>query len=445
VTTPTRTFVVLALVGAAAVAWGLSAPADATSSVGIRAVGRIPADPPQQSSSSASQNGGPSGTRPATSSGTGTNATSPGPAAQRAAAPRAAAPNAALLKQYCMGCHSERVKSGGLVLEGLDAAAPGPHAETWEKVVRKIRTGMMPPSGSPRPARHELDGLASALEQRLDQARPANAQLASSTLHRLNRTEYANAIRDLLALEADVNTLLPADGSNHGFDNLAEGLSMSPTLVQAYVAAAMKISRQAVGDRTTPQSTVTYNAPPALAQDAHVDGLPLGTRGGMIVQHNFPLDAEYEISASGGADITIDGEPIVAGAPAGPGAVAPGARGGGAGAPPAGGRGGASGTPGAPGAAGPGTGAPAGRGGAAQGAPGAGAAAAGGRGGAQGGGAGAGGFGGRGGGARTRVKVTAGPHAIGAAVVDRQRAGGGDDIYSDFRNDTRHSSISSAR
>jgi hypothetical protein len=340
-----------------------------------------------------------------------------------------------MLKQYCLGCHSERVKSGGLVIEGLDAAAPGAHAETWEKVVRKIRTGMMPPSGAPRPARHELDGLASALEQRLDQARPANAQLASSTLHRLNRTEYANAIRDLLALEADVTTLLPADGSNHGFDNLAEGLSMSPTLVQAYVAAAMKISRQAVGDRTTPQSTVTYNAPPALAQDAHADGLPLGTRGGMIVHHNFPLDAEYEISASGGADITIDGEPLAAGAPAAPGGAAPGGRGGAAGGPAAGGRGGAPGAPGipgAPGAAGPGAGAPAGRGGAASGA---GAAAAAGRGGAPAGGAG--GFGGRGGGgARQRVKVAAGPHAIGAAVVDRQRAGGADDIYSDFRNDS---------
>ena len=126
------------------------------------------------------------------------------------------------------------------------------------------------------------------------QARAPGTHLASSTLHRLNRTEYANAIRDLLALDADVSTLLPADGSSQGFDNLAEGLIVSPTLIQAYVAAAMKISRQAVGDRTTPQSHVTYTAPPALAQDAHVDGLPLGTRGGMIVHHNFPLDAEYE-------------------------------------------------------------------------------------------------------------------------------------------------------
>jgi hypothetical protein len=430
---PSRTFIVLASLAAAAVGPGLLARAtDAGPGLSARpneiasqpiaganlsavASAKVegPANETLQLQATAAQAPAPS---PAPASPG--RAERPGPAP--AAAPRsAAAPNGAMLKQYCLTCHSERVKSGGLVLEGLDASAPGSHAATWEKVVRKIRTGMMPPSGSPRPARHELDALATALEQRLDQTRPAGAQLASSTLHRLNRTEYGNAIRDLLGLEADVSTLLPADGSNHGFDNLAEGLSMSPTLVQAYVAAAMKISRQAVGDPTTPESTVTYNAPPALAQDQHVEGLPLGTRGGMIVHHNFPLDAEYEISASGGADITIDGEPLPAGA-------APGGRGGALG--PAAGAGPGRGAAPGPGAGAPpgaaGAGAPAGRGGAAA---------------AAGGGAGRGGgaAGGRGGAAtRQRVKITAGPHAIGAAVVDRTRRGGADDIYSDFRTDS---------
>ena len=120
------------------------------------------------------------------------------------------------------------------------------------------------------------------------------------SLHRLNRTEYANAIRDLLDLEVDVSTLLPGDGSSEGFDNLADGLSISPTLIQGYVAAAMKISRLAVGDRTLPPSQAIYPAPPALAQDRHIDGLPLGTRGGMLVRHTFPLDAEYQFGSGAG-------------------------------------------------------------------------------------------------------------------------------------------------
>jgi len=375
-----RTFVLLALGLLGLVARGLSAPAQSN----------LPDSPPARAQNAASPSAGSKGTRP-TSAGAAVGQVPLDPPVQSNAAP-----NPALLKQYCVTCHSERLKTGGLVLEGLDTAKVAPEGETWEKVVRKIRTGMMPPSGAPRPSRTELDSFAGALEARLDAARVPGAHLESSTLHRLNRTEYANAVRDLLTIDADVSTLLPGDGSSQGFDNLAEGLSVSPTLVQAYVAAAMKISRQAVGDRTLPQSTITYAAPPALAQDTHADGLPLGTRGGMVIKHYFPLDAEYEISASGGADITIDGEPLGTGLPAG--APAPGGRGVAAGAP-----------------------APGGRGGAPGGAPGAGAGPIGGRGGAAG--------------SRPRVKVTAGPHAIGAAVVDRTHGGGADDIYSDFRND----------
>src|SRR4029453_16527841 len=136
-------------------------------------------------------------------------------------------------------------------------------------------------------------------------------------LHRLNRTEYANAIRDLLDLEVDVVTLLPSDDSNEGFDNIADSLSVSPTLIQGYVAAAMKISRLAVGDRTAVPNQVTYQGPTNLNQEQHFEGLPLGTRGGMIIKHTFPLDGEYQISGGGGrggggGDMTIDGQPVQA-------------------------------------------------------------------------------------------------------------------------------------
>jgi mono/diheme cytochrome c family protein len=242
--------------------------------------------------------------------------------AQRAGAQPAspappASPEQAFLTQYCIACHNERAKVGGLALDTLDVARVGTHAETWEKVVRKIKTGMMPPSGVRRPERAVLDGFASEVGARLDRAVPPNAGLSTPALHRLNRSEYANAVRDLLAIDADVNTLLPGDGSTDGFDNIAEALAVSPSLIQGYVTAAMKISRQAVGDRTVPVSQVTYTPPPGFAQDRHIDGLPLGTRGGMIVTHQFPLDAEYELSVGGAAqgaagllDVTIDGEKV---------------------------------------------------------------------------------------------------------------------------------------
>ncbi len=235
---------------------------------------------------------------------------------QAAAAP-AASPESAFLTQYCLGCHNQRVKAAGLVLDTLDLTKVGPDAETWEKVIKKIRTGMMPPSGVRRPERAALDGFASELERRLDSAADVNAALVTPALHRLNRTEYANAIRDLLALDIDVNVLLPADGSSQGFDNLAEALAVSPSLIQGYVSAALKISRLAVGDKTMGPSQLTFTPPPGLAQDRHIEGLPLGTRGGMLIHHTFPVDAEYEFAFGGrGAgpglaiDITLDGEQI---------------------------------------------------------------------------------------------------------------------------------------
>ena len=267
-----------------------------------------------------------------------------------------ASPEAAFLSQNCIGCHNQRLKSGGLALDALDVSKVGPAAETWEKVVKKIRTGMMPPSGSRRPERSALDRFAAELETRLDRAVDPSASLVTPALHRLNRTEYANAIRDLLAIDIDVNTLLPADGSSQGFDNLAEALAVSPSLIQGYVSAAMKISRLAVGDKTMAPSQTTFAPPAGLAQDRHIDGLPLGTRGGVVFHHTFPLDAEYEFALGGrgfgpvGLDLTIDGAQIKVENPRG-----------------------------------------------------------------------------------FRIKVAAGPHTLGLALVDRQRGAGVDEIYSDFR------------
>src|SRR6185369_248394 len=155
-------------------------------------------------------------------------------------------------------CHNQRLKTAGLLLDGMDLEHVGKDAAAWEKVVRKIRTGMMPPSGARRPERAVLDGFASDLEGRLDKAVAPGANLDAPALHRLNRTEYANAIRDLLALDVDAATLLPADASSDGFDNIADALSVSPSLIESYVSAAMKISRRAVGDTTLIPTQITY-------------------------------------------------------------------------------------------------------------------------------------------------------------------------------------------
>jgi mono/diheme cytochrome c family protein len=200
----------------------------------------------------------------------------------------------ALLNQYCIGCHNEKAKTGNLSLEKLDLSRPGEHADVWEKVVRKVRAGMMPPSGMPRPSRAALDAFAAQLETDLDTAASAKPNPGSKGLHRLNRSEYANAIRDLLALEVDATTLLPADDSSEGFDNIADALAVSPALIERYTSAAVKISKLAVGNMLISPSTVTYRVPADFAQTEHIEGLPLGTRGGMLVRHNFPLDAEYQ-------------------------------------------------------------------------------------------------------------------------------------------------------
>jgi hypothetical protein len=202
------------------------------------------------------------------------------------------------MTQYCVVCHNQKAKTAGLALDAMDFDRVEKAPEVWEKVVRKVRVGLMPPGGAKRPQRPVLDAFAAEVERRLDKAAALNPNPGSPGLHRLNRTEYANAIRDLLALDVDVSPLLPADNSTEGFDNIADSLGSSPALVQGYVAAALKISRRAVGDRTLIPSSTTYNAPPGLAQDRHIEGLPLGTRGGMLVRHTFPLDGEYEFNVT---------------------------------------------------------------------------------------------------------------------------------------------------
>jgi hypothetical protein len=197
-----------------------------------------------------------------------------------------------VLDQYCVTCHNDRLKTGGLSLQGLTFDRD---AETWEKVIRKVRAGMMPPAGAKRPERAALDALTGSIENAIDRAAASNPNPGRSPLHRMNRVEYENAIRDLLALDVDSATLLPADDSSHGFDNIADVLGVSPALLERYVAAAAKISRLAVGERDAAPAQVTYSVKGDLSQNQTLEGMPLGTRGGTTITHNFPVDGEYQI------------------------------------------------------------------------------------------------------------------------------------------------------
>ena len=222
-----------------------------------------------------------------------------------------AAPSRALLDRYCVTCHNERLVRGegaapsalatqlravGLTLDTLDVSNVGEHAETWEKVVRKLRAGVMPPSGRPRPDDAMRDAFLARLEADLDVAWAERADLPRTAIfHRLNRAEYANVIRDLLVLDVDVASLLPPDDASYGFDNIADALGVSPLLLERYLSAARNISRLAVGSPAISPAIETYLVPTVLTQNDHIEGLPLGTRGGLAVRHQFPLDGEYVI------------------------------------------------------------------------------------------------------------------------------------------------------
>ena len=196
----------------------------------------------------------------------------------------------ALLNQYCVVCHNDRLKTAGLELDKMDTAHVADHAEKWEMVVRKLRAGMMPPSGMPRPAWNTYESMVGWLEGELDKA--ATTHLPPPGLHRLNRTEYANVIHDLLALDVDPTKYLPTDDSTRGFDNIAGTLALSPALLEGYTSAAAKISRIALGDINAPV-LATYRVPSDTTQDYHIEGLPFGTRGGLVAEHEFPADGDY--------------------------------------------------------------------------------------------------------------------------------------------------------
>jgi hypothetical protein len=196
----------------------------------------------------------------------------------------------AVLDKYCVGCHNARVKAGSLLLDQLDLSRLADQASIGEKVALKLRAGMMPPLGAPRPDRPTLEGLITWMENELD--RHAVANLAAPGIHRLNRTEYQYVIRDLIGLKIDPARFLPSDNSTHGFDNIAGALTMSPALMEAYLSAAGKISRLAMASNTAP-TFVEFNVADDATQNYHVEGLPFGTRGGTLIEHEFPADGEY--------------------------------------------------------------------------------------------------------------------------------------------------------
>ncbi|MGE0862796.1 MAG: DUF1592 domain-containing protein [Vicinamibacterales bacterium] len=204
----------------------------------------------------------------------------------------------ALVKQYCAGCHSERGKAGGLSLAAFDATKLEEHGETTEKIIRKLRAGMMPPSGARRPEPAVITSLAAAFETRMDRAAALKPNPGSRPFQRLNRSEYAAAVKDLLNVDVDVTTFLPPDTISHGFDNVADSQTFSPTLMDGYLRAASQISRLAVGDRQASATSSTYKIARAASQMRRVDGAPMGTRGGTSVMHTFPADGHYVFKTS---------------------------------------------------------------------------------------------------------------------------------------------------
>ncbi len=217
------------------------------------------------------------------------------------AAPVATPPERAVIGQYCANCHSTKAKMGGVVLEGLDPAHAGENAGTWERVLRKMRSSQMPPPGMPRPDAKTSSEFIGRLEQTLDRAALANPYPGAPMPHRLNRTEYSNAVRDLLALDTQPGLALPVDESGSGFDNMADLLSMSPALFERYLSTARHVSRLAVGDLKTEVSQEIFDNRPSSGHITDPDEMPFHSRGGLSVRYYFPVDAEYQfrVNASG--------------------------------------------------------------------------------------------------------------------------------------------------
>ncbi len=243
----------------------------------------------------------------------------------RAQTPAGEPPSAAqcrtLVKTYCYSCHNSKVNSGGLDLTVLDPGDAGSHAREWESVVSRLRVGMMPPAGTPRPEGKVLDGFRSYLEKELDRAWLAHPNPGrTEALHRLNRTEYQNAVRDLLALDIPVADLLPEDDSSNGFDNMAGTLRMSQSLMERYLFAAKTVARLAVGSASPGVDSKTFRVRPDLEQYEHIEGLPFGTRGGMTTRYTFPREGDYDVrvdlsgtqrlTSAHQFEISLDGEQV---------------------------------------------------------------------------------------------------------------------------------------
>ena len=218
--------------------------------------------------------------------------------ARAASAELTAGEQTAMVKQYCATCHNDRNKPGGLSFTAFDAAQVAEHADVAERMIRRLRSGMMPPAGARRPEGDGILKLASSLEARIDRAAAANPNPGARPFQRANRAEYAQAVQDLLGIHVDVNAFLPPDTISDGFDNVADVQSLSTTVLEGYLRAAAQISRLAVGDRNATATSVTFKIPRARSQNTHVEGAPIGTRGGVSEVHIFPADGEYVFKAA---------------------------------------------------------------------------------------------------------------------------------------------------
>ncbi len=246
----------------------------------------------------------PTATAPAAAAAARPAASRPRPAAAPAAShtpgavPLTAAGQTELVTTYCATCHSERAKAGGLSLANFTAMRAQEQPAVVEKIIRKLRAGMMPPAGAKRPDAATIDALTAALESRMDEHAATNPNPGWRPFQRLNRAEYTRAVRDLLGIEVDVTAFLPADTMSHGFDNIADVQGMSPTLLEGYMRAASQISRLAVGDRDATPAAATYKVGRTMSQMRQLEGAPMGTRGGIVVTHIFPADGDYVIGVN---------------------------------------------------------------------------------------------------------------------------------------------------
>jgi mono/diheme cytochrome c family protein len=220
-------------------------------------------------------------------------------AAAQASTARAAALDRAFIDTYCVTCHNQRLKTGGLALDGLDLTDVSRDARVWEEAVRKLRGGLMPPVGAKRPDAATVTSFVSSLEGALDRVAAAHPNPGRVSLHRLNRAEYASAIEDLLGVRVDAAALLPKDDESDGFDNVATALTVSPSFLDQYISAARVVTGLALGNASARPGSATYRPARGTDQAVRVEGLPLGTRGGLVAEHLFPADGDYKLNVGG--------------------------------------------------------------------------------------------------------------------------------------------------